>query len=201
MERIPEREAFMTFSILPAVLSDSPDICRLMNEGAESVAKKEWFCPDTREFIERHMEQQGFILKAVCKEGEHPLRAHGSLCRNAADSSSAQGRIAAFLLVRFPGLDQDNLGTSLHLSALDLPLVAHMETVVVSRAYTGNGLMRRLLKAGEEKAASMGFRFLMATVHPDNLYSLRNFQCLGYEKIEEALKYGGLRRWILGKRL
>ena len=198
---IPERETFMTFSIISAVLSDSPNIYRLMNEGAETVAQKEWFCPDNQEFIENHMDRQGFILKAVCEEEENQLPAGSAPDRDITGSIPAQGSIAAFLLVRFPGLDSDNLGSSLHLSARELPLVAHMETVVVSRAYTGNGLMRRLLRAGEEKAASMGYRFLMATVHPENLYSLRNFQCLGYEKIEEALKYGGLRRWILGKRL
>ena len=77
--------------------------------------------------------------------------------------------------------------------------VAHMETVAVAAGFTGHGLQRKLLIEGEKAAAAAGYRHFMATVHPDNHYSLSNFQRLGYKKIAEALKYGGLRRWVLEK--
>lgn len=177
------------FSIQAAVPEDCPALYRLMTDAASSVQNKDWFFPDSLEFIKTHIKDRGLILKAYPDEPER--RAGMSL----------QDSLAAFLLIRFPGPAEDNLGTYLHFSEQELMQVAHMETVAVAAGFTGNGLQRKLLLEGETAAAAAGYRHFMATVHPDNHYSLSNFQRLGYKKIAEALKYGGLRRWVLEKSL
>lgn len=175
------------FSIKTAVPEDCQDLYRLMTDTAASVQNKDWFFPDSLEFIKKHIKDRGMILKA-CPAGAE--RETGLFLPDS---------LAAFLLIRFPGPAEDNLGTYLHLSDSELTQVAHMETVAVASGFTGNGLQQKLLIEGEKAAAALGCRYFMATVHPDNYYSLCNFQKLGYKKIAEALKYGGLRRWVLEK--
>lgn len=182
MTRLPRQ-----FSIQTAVPEDCRGLYRLMTDTAASVQNKDWFFPDSLEFIKTHIKDRGLILKACPDE---PERGTGM---------PVQDRLAAFLLIRFPGSSEDNLGTYLRLPEQELLQVAHMETVAVAADFTGNGLQRKLLIEGEKAAAAAGYRHFMATVHPDNHYSLSNFQRLGYKKIAEALKYGGLRRWVLEK--
>ena len=40
----------------------------------------------------------------------------------------------------------------------------------------------------------------MGTAHPDNVYSVHNFEQLGYKLVTKALKYGGLPRYIFCKK-
>ena len=177
----------LSFSIEKAVTEDCQALYRLMTDTAAYVQNKDWFFPDSLEFIKTHIKDKGLILKAC------PETPEAETC------PFIQEQLAAFLLIRFPGPTEDNLGTYLHLSEKELLKVAHMETVAVASGFTGNGLQRKLLIEGEKAAATMGLRHFMATVHPENHYSLSNFQRLGYKKIAEALKYGGLRRWVLEK--
>lgn len=79
--------------------------------------------------------------------------------------------------------------------------VAHMEIAMVRSAYRGNGLQKKLMEAAEEQLRSAGFRWLMGTAHPDNVYSVHNFEQLGYKLVTKALKYGGLPRYIFCKKI
>lgn len=132
------------------------------------------------------------------------------------------GCLWAFLIVRHPGAAEDNLGYCLSEKELEqaalevfslehenhekmshqaLHLIAHMESAAVHPACRGMGLQGKLLRRAEEIERSCGTKFLMATVHPDNRYSLYNLQSAGYECLLETEKYGGLRRKVLCKRL
>ena len=57
------------------------------------------------------------------------------------------------------------------------------------------------MEVAEEQLRSAGFHWLMGTAHPNNVYSVHNFRKLGYEIVTEALKYGGLPRYIFCKEL
>ena len=57
------------------------------------------------------------------------------------------------------------------------------------------------MEAAEEQLRSAGFRWLMGTAHPDNVYSVHNFEQLGYKLVTKALKYGGLARYIFCKKI
>ena len=95
----------------------------------------------------------------------------------------------------------ENLGSYLEPDDSQLSLVAHMEIAMVRSAYRGNGLQKKLMETAEEQLRSAGFRWLMGTAHPDNVYSVHNFEQLGYKLVTKALKYGGLPRYIFCKKI
>lgn len=148
-------------------------ISEISEEAYRQMEHKEWFVRDDMECIKRHIEQEGFILKAL-----------------------VSGETAGFLMVRRPGAAMDNLGAYLDLSEEERNLVAHMETAAVDINYRGLGIQKRLMAEGEAILRSQGYKYLMGTAHPDNLYSVNNFLKLGYEIIAEDKKYGGLSRYI-----
>ena len=138
---------------------------------------------DEREDLIRYMTVSGFGLKA--------------------EAVAADGRkeLAAVFVARTSDLGDENLGSYLEPDDLQLSLVAHMEIVMVRSSYRGNGLQKKLMEAAEEQLRSAGFRWLMGTAHPDNVYSVHNFEQLGYKLVTKALKYGGLARYIFCKKI
>lgn len=205
--------------ILYAIEEDIPVIISLMNGAVCDAAQKDWYVTDDEEFVRRHVgdgqAEQDVLGGKVGPEG-YTLK------------YVINGEIAAFLLVRHPGEADDNLGRNLsncsevfvrgESVAEDtetktarivqengelavLSLVTHMESAAVHPAYRGKSLQGKLLQAAEHIERERGARFLMATVHPDNVYSLRNLEKEGYQCILETEKYGGLRRKVLCKEL
>lgn len=156
---------------------DVPKIAEIMEETYRQMEHPDWFCTDDEEFLERHIREEGFILKA-----------------------ETEGEIAGFLVVRYPDGAKDNLGSYLNFSEKEKSLVAHMESAAVRSIYRGNGIQKRLMAAGENMLWEKGYRCIMGTAHPDNRYSVNNFLKLGYEIVAEDLKYGGLRRYIFCRR-
>lgn len=182
-----------------ATAEDVLCIMALMNVAVSAATPKDWYVTDDEDFVRRHIDGEGYTLKYII-----------------------DGELAAFLIVRHPGEAEDNLGRellnisaeSVHMCATEnlsvttkatmqefLHRVAHMESAAVHPNYRGKGLQGKLLQRAEEIEASRGTRFLMATVHPDNVYSLRNLEIAGYKCILETEKYGGLRRKVLCKEL
>ena len=180
----------MEFEIVRAVPEDVPRLAYIMESVAAGMNNPEWFIQDDLAYITEHVghvplqeEDQGFILKVVTK-------------------INGQDEIAGFFMVAFPGLSEKNLGLHIHLEETDLLRVAHMDSVVILPEFRGHGLQYKLIgKAEEIIATESGYSILMATVHPDNKYSLGNVQAQGYEIVAEALKYGGYRRYILKKEI
>lgn len=185
--------------ILYATEADTSDIMSLMNGAVSAPAQRDWYVTDDEDFVRRHTGGEGYTLKYIIG-----------------------GELAAFLIVRHPGEAEDNLGLELlHISAESAQMcatenssvkvkatmqeflhsVAHMESAAVHPAHRGKGLQGKLLQKAEEIEVSRGTRFLMATVHPDNVYSLRNLEATGYKCVLETEKYGGLRRKVLCKEL
>ena len=98
-------------------------------------------------------------------------------------------------------LGDENLGYDLKFDEEQRKQSAHMEIAMVRSSYRGNGLQKKLMEAAEEQLRSAGFRWLMGTAHPDNVYSVHNFEQLGYKLVTKALKYGGLPRYIFCKKI
>lgn len=148
-----------------------------MMDKALATAEPGWYVADDMDFIRRHIKKEGYTLKYVI-----------------------EGKTAAFLIVRRPGLSQDNLGYCFGtISEEKLNNIRHMESVVVAEDYQGRGLHRKLLQKAEFIEKAQKTECLMATVHPDNIFSLRNFAQEGYECLLETEKYGGLKRKVLFK--
>ena len=88
-----------------------------------------------------------------------------------------------------------------YLKEKDLERVAHMEIAMVDKKFRGRGLQKKLMEVAEDRLELLGFRWLMGTAHPENVYSVHNFQKLGYEIVAEALKYGGFLRYVFCKEI
>lgn len=112
---------------------------------------------------------------------------------------TSQGELAGVLIVYFPGENVDNLGREIGLSGEALTQVAHMDTAVVAKAHRGHGLERRMVEYAEDCLKGTKYRYLMATVSPDNPASLRSLEKNGYRVMMTKEKYGGYQRDILLK--
>jgi GNAT superfamily N-acetyltransferase len=78
------------------------------------------------------------------------------------------------------------------------------ETVFVHPDYRGFGIQKLLLEVLSDWAQKQGGKTLWATVHPDNIYSAKNFQENGFHiaSVEPIEKYGSKRNYykkVLGK--
>lgn len=142
------------------------------------VPVKEWFEAEDERFLAKHICEEGFTLLA-----------------------KKDGQTAAIMIVRIPGMAEDNLGEYLKISREEMERVAHLEIAVVEPEYQGYGLQYELFCQAEEIVKISRCRYLMATVHPDNIYSFRNMEKLGMKAVLETKKYGGKRRYVMSKTL
>lgn len=167
---------------------DAGEIHAVMTTVHEGMENKELFVCDSSEFVREHISREGFTV-AACDE---------------------QGRIVGSLIVRFPGLHEDNLGRELGLSEELLYQVAHMESAVVLPEYRGRGLQTDMLRLAEERIVKLGaavspygrqIRYLMGTVSPENPASYRSCEKCGYRLLTVKEKYGGRLRGIYYREL
>lgn len=180
----------MEFAIKRAIPEDVDRLTAIMEEVTAGLVNTEWFMEDDADYIRAHVghipvvaEDCGFIFKAVVdKDG--------------------QEEIAGFFMVDFPGIGERNLGHHMALKEEQLLKVAHMDSVVILPQFRGYKLQYRLMEAAEEVLRrETEYSIWMATVHPDNKYSLNNVRAHGYEVVAEAMKYGGYRRYVLKKEI
>ncbi len=180
----------MEFKIVRAVPEDAVELDRIMQTVAAGMENPEWFMKDDLAYIKGHigsvpltLSDEGFILKAVITE-------------------EGKEQTAGFFMVAFLGAVEKNLGNHIALPKEKLERVAHMDSVVILPPFRGYGLQRRFLAEAERVIKTeTDYTILMATIHPDNKYSLNNAKANGYEVVAEALKYGGFRRYIIKKEI
>lgn len=78
-----------------------------------------------------------------------------------------------------------------------------MDNAGVLPKYRGNHLQESLILKAEYiiKERDSSIKYSYATVHPDNLASLKSLENSGYKKYREKLMYGGKIRYIMRKEL
>ena len=78
-----------------------------------------------------------------------------------------------------------------------------MDNAGVLPKYRGNHLQKSLILKAESimKERDASIKYSYATVHPDNLASLKTLEKTGYKKYKEKLMYGGKIRYIMRKEL
>lgn len=167
-----------SFIIRKANGLDLKRIMEIMNTVQNSIKQKEWFVPDNEEYVYRHLSHDGFIIVA-----------------------EREDKICGFFLVHIPGKGHENMGYDINLPPNKLEKVAHMDSVAILPEFRGNHLQSLLLKQAECILKSKGFTCFLATVHPENKYSLQNFLSSGYGVKKTVKKYGGLIRYILFKEI
>lgn len=94
---------------------------------------------------------------------------------------------------------EENYGYDLDIEGEELLKVGQIESTIVKEEYRGNKLQKRICRKLEYISKEDFTEIMAATVYPKNEYSLNTFLSLGYEVKKEKLKYGGYRRYILGK--
>lgn len=164
----------MNYIIRTVAYTDVSAVCGIMQTVYASLENKDLFVPDDRAFIEKHISEKGFILVAVNTDTDE---------------------ISGFLIVRYPGMEKDNLGREILTDDMLLS-VAHMESAAVLPAARGNGLEHRLLNHALSLLPD-NIRYCFATVHPKNTASLKSFEKAGFLVIKHCHKYGGLERFVL----
>ncbi len=169
------------FTICPISLDDMSNICQLMQELWHKMEHQEWFAPDEEISLRDAFSQ------------------HKAMGWKVIDSERKS--LVGFFIVQFPGKAPDNLGRDIALPEEELEKVAHFDSVMIHPNYRGHHLQKRLIPYGEQAIKKCGYRYIMCTIHPDNIYSLQNTLAEGFEIMTKKLKYGGLPRYILKKEL
>ena len=72
-----------------------------------------------------------------------------------------------------------------------------IDSIMVAKKYRGKGLQRQILDFLKERGLILKKDGLVATVHPDNFYSLRNFLKCGYDIINTIPNIHGGERNIV----
>ena len=110
-------------------------------------------------------------------------------------------KLAAIGILQICGQSEENLGHQLGYEGEKLNEVGNMKLVLVDPAYRGRRLQHQLMDRCEEYARQQRLKVLAATVHPDNVYSVRNVERCGYGFHSQHRKYGGLIRNLYYKNL
>ncbi len=162
--------------IQPATSADVETIDRIMQFTAQNMKNRDWFFDDDIHFIRRHINsEEGYTLKYM-----------------------VDGEIAGFLIIRYPGGDDDNLGRYLNLNDEQLQTVAHMESTCVLPKYRGRRIFQQLTaRALEIERAKGRTRYFMGTAHPDNQYSMNIFLQSGFQIAKTIRKYDNWLRNVM----
>ncbi|MDO4747245.1 MAG: GNAT family N-acetyltransferase [Candidatus Saccharibacteria bacterium] len=75
-----------------------------------------------------------------------------------------------------------------------------IDSIMIKKEFRGFGLQKQVLELLEKRVRELGLDGLVATVHPENIYSLRNFLEMGYLVLHSALLHGG-ERLVLCKKI
>ena len=70
---------------------------------------------------------------------------------------------------------------------------------MVNPNYLGNKLQIQMLYKLDEYCKSLNKKYIFTKVHPDNIYSINNFENSGYEFIETYESKDGIRNCYLKK--
>lgn len=80
---------------------------------------------------------------------------------------------------------------------LDYEEVADYGPMMVNPKYVGNGLQLKMLKELDNYSINNGYKYVIATVHPDNLYSINNLLKDEFKLINQKEFKRGLRNIYL----
>lgn len=154
------------------------DAVMLLQENIfRNMEQKDWFAVASRDENKRFMKEPNVILGVYDKD-----------------------KLAAYGSIGFLGDSSDNLGWDLGWTQEKVYRCAVLDAIIVDSEYRGFGLQRELIRrcvkhAMDKKPGCI----VLATVSPDNIYSLRNVQAEGFEILARKEKYGGKERYILGR--
>ncbi len=171
----------MEFKITRAGLKDTELIAAVIAESYDALENKDWFLADDADYVRDLLSAGSGIVWLA--------------------SEAVSGRTAGIFMAAFEGETDKCLGWDIGFSAAQCRECATMDSVAVLPEYRGFHLQYQLMQQGEQELAAMGFRYLMATVHPDNHPSKNTMLLLGYRVMRTMIKYDGYLRDVMLKEL
>ena len=191
------------YTLRPAALEDAYEIWSIMDTCFQSLAHKEYFICDDLEYVKDILSGHGFGIVA-CDE---------------------DGKVVGNLLVKYPGLTEENLGydvfvtleknknvmqdstlnqidkSTIMLTPENLNRVLHMDSASVLPKHRGYGLEKEMIAYAETLVDTSKYHYSFATVAPENMASLRSLEKNGYQVMMTKEKYEGFVRHIMMKQL
>ena len=192
------------YTLRIAALEDACEIWKIMDFCAKSMEHKEHFICDDLDYVKDILLGTGFGVVACDVNGE----------------------IVGNLLVKYQGLEEENLGydvfvkaetlthkilnssvlpqdkkSAILLNEKNLNRVLHMDSASVHPNHRGHGLESRMIDFAETLVDPSKYCYSFATVAPKNFASLKSFERNGYQVILTKEKYGGLIRHVMLKTL
>lgn len=161
---------------------DIDEIINLKLKVYEDMENKEWYEVNgtTKEFLNELLDNDGLLLKVTDVKTEI---------------------MAGFLMVKNKLKSDGNL--SKIIENIETDRCIEMCNSAVLPEFRGNKLQQRLILMAENIMIkkNSNIKYSVATVHPDNIFSVNSLINLGYKKIADANLYGGKKRCIMKKDL
>jgi len=185
-----------------ATFEEAYEIWSVMDICYQTLEHKEYFICDDLDYVKDILSGHGLGVVA-CDE---------------------TGKIVGNLLVKYPGLSEENLGydvfrkaedssddnsnssslyreCSIMLSEDNLMRVLHMDSASVLPEHRGHGLEHRMIAFAETLVDTSKYHYAFATVAPENTASLKSLEKNGYQVMVTKDKYGEFVRSVMMKAL
>ena len=184
-------------------------VSALIRQVWEELPDKDWFAIDEPGYLSHILGLQSTLVfeartltsELSDKPTEEPINELTSELTNEPVDEPTDELAAVCVLVE-PETEEESLAPYAEISRSEWHRVMHVDIVATLPAYRGHSLQSRLM---DYAACFLRIRkdtkFLMATVHPNNVPSRRSMEKLGYTCVAQATLYGGLPRCVYCKRL
>ena len=165
------------YTLRLATLEDAHEIWTVMDTCFQALEHKEHFICDDLNYVKDILSGNGFGV-VTCDEN---------------------GKIVGNLLVKYPGLDEENLGYDVFMNSYNLSRVLHMDSASVLPSHRGHGLECRMIAYAETLVDTSKYCYSFATVAPENTASLKSLEKNGYQVLVIKEKYDGVIRCVMMK--
>ncbi len=159
-------------------IKDLDAICQIQEIAFENLENTNLLRRNTKEMFEKCLDNPHYTLGAF-----------------------HNGKLVAFAILYDGQKTAENIGFDIGIDGDELNTVANVKLIIVLPDYRGNGLQNKLISQLEQIAKLKGKKVLCSTVSPENIYSIKNFEKLGYEFNTQKEKYNGLVRNIYCKEI
>ena len=167
------------YTLRIATAQDAIEIWQVMDTCRKQLENQSYFICDNQYYVTDVLTSSGFGVVAC----------------------DFNGKIVGNLLVKYPGMEEENLGYDLSFDFNQLSEVVHMDSCSVLPEARGNHLEARLIRYAENLIDPTRYSILLATVSPENIPSMKTLTKLGYEVKLTKEKYQGMVRNIMMKKL
>ncbi len=154
------------------------DILRIQEEAFEVI--------DNPDLLRRNTKE---MLSACLAEPHYTLGAY------------VDGKLAGFAVLFDGERTKENLGYDIGIDDSEVLSVVNLKLIIVSPAYRGNGLQRKMTALLEDIAKQRGKKYICVTVSPDNEFSRKNVECMNYIFHSQKEKYNGMLRNLYYKKI